>query len=64
MMNNILHNNLLLNRHRLYENIPAQPRRRPRTYRLRENPLLQNFTDEEIRARFRFRRDSIQSIHS
>ena len=37
--------------------------RRPRTYRLRESPLRdESFTDEEIRARFRFRRDSILYI--
>ena len=34
--------------------------RRERTYRLRESPLWDNsYTDEEIRNRFRFRRDSI-----
>ena len=40
----------------LYGNVP---RRRPRTYRFCECPLLNNFTDAEIRNRFRFTRDTI-----
>ena len=53
-MNNLINNNLLLNDVNV---------RRQRTYRLRESPLWDDsFTDDEIRQRFRFRRDSIRYI--
>ena len=55
-MNNLLiYNNLLNN--------PRAGPKRPRTYRLRESLLWDNsFTDDEIRQRFLFRRDSILFI--
>ena len=40
----------------------GNPARRPRQYRLRESPLMDVYTDGEIRDRFRFRRDSINFI--
>ena len=36
--------------------------RRPRTYRIRASPIIENYSDEEIRDQFRFRRDSIEFI--
>ena len=54
-MNNILfNNNLMLGR-------PLR-QRRPRVYRHRPSQLLDSYTDEKIRDRYRFRRDSIQFI--
>lgn len=44
----------------LYGNVARQ--RRPRTYRLRQSPLIENFTDAEIRSRFRFTRETISFI--
>ena len=46
----------------LYGNAIGFARRRPRQYRLRDCPLLDVYTDKEIRDRFRFRRDSIDFI--
>ena len=44
-------------------NAVGQNARRPRTYRLRDSPLWDNtYSDNDIRQRFRFRRDSIQFI--
>ena len=54
MDNVLLDNNILMNI------FPA--RRRPRVYRHRPSQLLDTFTDEEIRDRYRFRRDSIRFI--
>ena len=51
-MNNLLYNNVFY----------GNPARRPRQYRLRECPLMDVYTDSEIRDRFRFRRDSITFI--
>ena len=36
--------------------------RRPRNHRHRSSPLLDTFTDAEIRDRYRFRRDAIAFI--
>ena len=54
-MNNALFNNNLVV-HRQF-----QPRR-PRVYRHRPSQLQDTFTDEEIRNRYRFRRNSINII--
>ena len=54
MNNALFNNNLVINRH--------LNRRRPRTYRHRPSPLSDTFTDEEIRQRYRFRRNSIAFI--
>ena len=54
-MNNVLFDNNLMLRH-------PHHRRRPRVHRHRPSQLLDTFTDEEIRDRYRFRRDSIQFI--
>ena len=54
-MNNALFNNNLVI-HRQFN------RRRPRTYRHRPSQLSGTFTDEEIRHRYRFRRNSIDYI--
>ena len=54
-MNNVLFDNNLMLRH-------PPHRRRPRVYRHRPSHHLDTFTDEEIRDRYRFRRDSIQFI--
>ena len=55
-MNNALYNNVVFAR--------QHPPRRPRVYRHRPSQLLDVFTDEEIRNRYRFRRDSLQYICS
>ena len=49
-MENVLYNNVLMN------DYPA------RVYRHRPSQLLDTFPEEEIRSRYRFRRDSIQFI--
>ena len=54
MNNTLFNNNLVVHRH-------FQPRR-PRVYRHRPSQLQDTFTDEEIRNRYRFRRNSINFI--
>ena len=54
-MNNVLFNNNSV----IHHNFPP---RRPRVYRHRPSQLCDTFTDEEIRNRYRFRRNSIAYI--
>ena len=54
-MNNVVNNNIL----GLYQ---QQRVRRPRQYKHRPSQLLDVYTDEEIRTRYRFRRDTINYI--
>ena len=53
-MNNVLFNNNVMG--------AVAAVRRPRTYRHRPSQLLDTFSEEEIRDRYRFRRDSIEFI--
>jgi hypothetical protein len=57
-MNNIIFNNV----QDLYGRRDLRRGRRPRQYRHRPSPLLDVFTNEEIRARYRFTRESIYFI--
>ena len=54
-------NNVLFNNHVMGPGVIPR-RRRPRVYRHRPSQLLDVYTDEEIRDRYRFRRNSIAYI--
>ena len=53
-------NNAMFNTNLILRRQPAV--RRPRVYRHRPSQMQERFTDEEIRNRYRFRRDSINLI--